>query len=137
MVVKSGKGIARQPTTVGRSTLVHGDCFEWMQGRKPESIHAIVTESPYGVQEYSEVEKAKGIAGLCAVWRVPPQFGDCKRMPLPRFARLTFHEHWSIRQYYAAWAKLVMRVLIPDGHIFLATHPLVSHLVYQTIRQLR
>jgi site-specific DNA-methyltransferase (adenine-specific) len=34
---------------IGRSLIVHADCFEWL-GRVPEnSIHAIVTDPPYGV----------------------------------------------------------------------------------------
>src|SRR6266568_881499 len=37
---------------IGRSLIVHADCFEWL-GRVPEnSIHAIVTDPPYGVKEY-------------------------------------------------------------------------------------
>lgn len=39
-------------TKVGRSRLIHADCFEWM-GRLPENaLHAIVTDPPYGVKEY-------------------------------------------------------------------------------------
>ncbi len=38
--------------TVGKSLILHADCFEWM-GRIPEnSIHGIVTDPPYGVKEY-------------------------------------------------------------------------------------
>jgi site-specific DNA-methyltransferase (adenine-specific) len=35
-------------TAVGRSLILHADCFEWL-GRIPEgSLHAIVTDPPSG-----------------------------------------------------------------------------------------
>jgi len=46
---------------IGRSLIVHADCFEWL-GRVPEnSIHAIVTDPPYGVKEYEfdQIEKGR------------------------------------------------------------------------------
>jgi DNA modification methylase len=37
---------------IGNSVLVHADCFEWMSRIVEDSIHAIVTDPPYGVKEY-------------------------------------------------------------------------------------
>ena len=35
------------------------DAFAWLEAREPCSVHAIVTDPPYGLKEYSEVEKIK------------------------------------------------------------------------------
>ena len=35
------------------------DCLDWMESRKENSIHAIVTDPPYGLREYSAKEKLK------------------------------------------------------------------------------
>jgi site-specific DNA-methyltransferase (adenine-specific) len=51
-------------------------------------------------------------------------------MPLPRFTTLTAKEQDEMREFFAEWARLVYRVLVPGGHVFIATNPLVSHLVY-------
>ncbi len=52
---------------IGRSHVVHADCFEWL-GRIPSnSLHAIVTDPPYGVKEYDfdQIEKrANGNGGI-------------------------------------------------------------------------
>jgi DNA modification methylase len=53
-------------------TLALSDCFEWMEAREANSIHAIVTDPPYGLKEYSEKEKGKLRAGRGGVWRIPP-----------------------------------------------------------------
>ena len=36
----------RQPFFFGRTTLIHGDCFAWLEERKNKSIHAVVTDPP-------------------------------------------------------------------------------------------
>src|SRR5713226_5718493 len=30
--------------------VVHGDCFDWMDHRDPGSVHAVVTDPPYGLK---------------------------------------------------------------------------------------
>lgn len=35
-----------------------------------------------------------------------------------------------MRDFFVEWARCVLRVLVPGGHVFIATNPLVSHLVY-------
>jgi len=49
---------------------------------------------------------------------------------LPRFTVLTSDDHASLRDFFTRWASLIYRVLVPGGHVFVATNPLVSHLVY-------
>jgi site-specific DNA-methyltransferase (adenine-specific) len=36
---------------IGLSRIVHADCFEWLSRIPENSIHAIVTDPPYGVKE--------------------------------------------------------------------------------------
>ena len=72
-----------------RYTLYQADCMDWMDSQLENSIHAIVTDPPYGLREYSTHEKAKLRSGQGGVWRIPPSFDGCKRNPLPRFTVLT------------------------------------------------
>jgi site-specific DNA-methyltransferase (adenine-specific) len=110
--------------------LVCGDCFDWMEQRAPNSIHAIVTDPPYGLREYTDEEKEKLRRGRGGVWRIPPTFDGCARSPLPRFTVLTEEDKASLRNFIARWALRAFRVLVPGGHVFIASNPLVSHLVY-------
>lgn len=122
---------APPPTVgVGRATLINVDCLDWMRARAPRSLHAVVTDPPYGLREFNEVEKAKLRAGRGGVWRIPPELDGCKRMPVPRFTTLRAGEQEAMRAFFRTWAELVHRVLVPGGHVFLACNPLVSHLVY-------
>jgi DNA modification methylase len=106
------------------------DCLEWMKLRPANSIHAIVTDPPYGLKEYTHEEKSKLRKGRGGVWRIPPSFDGCIRSPLPRFTVLTKEERASLRQFFCEFARRALRVLVPGGHLFIATNPLLSHLVY-------
>ncbi|MBK7828314.1 MAG: site-specific DNA-methyltransferase [Nannocystis sp.] len=119
-----------QALSVGRATLVHADCLEWLRERAANSIHAVVTDPPYGLREFNAVEQAKLRAGRGGVWRIPPALDGCKRMPLPRFTTLSGPEQLAMRGFFAEWARLILRVLVPGGHVLLAANPLVSHLAY-------
>jgi site-specific DNA-methyltransferase (adenine-specific) len=111
-------------------TLHLADAFEWMDSREAKSIHAIVTDPPYGLKEYTEIEKQKLRRGRGGIWRIPPSFDGCKRSPLPRFTVLDEADRTALRAFFAEFAKRAMRVLVPGGHVFIATNPLLSHLVY-------
>jgi len=106
------------------------DAFEWMEARQPNSIHAIVTDPPYGVKEYTETEKHKLRRGRGGVWRIPPAFDGCQRSPLPRFTVLTAADRSAMRSFFERFARSALRVLVPGAHVFIATNPLLSHLVY-------
>lgn len=110
--------------------LVHGDCFTWLDNRQSNSIQAVVTDPPYGLKEYTAEEKMKLRRGRGGVWRIPPTFDGCTRRPLPRFTVLDDEEKCQLRDFFARWAEKVFRVLVPGGHVFIATNPLLSHLVY-------
>ena len=109
--------------------LVHGDCFDWMKDQEPSSIHAIVTDPPYGLKEYTTKEKTKLRCGRGGVWRIPPAIGGCVRRPLPRFTVLSNKEKSQLSEFLGQWGSLAFRLLVPGGHIFIATNPLLSQLV--------
>ena len=71
---------------IGRSEIVHADRFEWL-GRLPESsLHAVVTDPPYGVKEFEAEQLDKRASGAGGVWRIPrltATFGCPCRASLP------------------------------------------------------
>jgi site-specific DNA-methyltransferase (adenine-specific) len=107
-----------------------GNCLHWMDAQRSGVVHAIVTDPPYGVREYTSEEKQKLRVGRGGVWRIPPSFDGCKRSPVPRFTVLTDSDLERLRQFFNAFATRAYRVLVPGGHLFIATSPLLSHLVY-------
>lgn len=106
------------------------DAFEWLRGRAENSIHAVVTDPPYGLLEYSEEQKRKLRKGRGGVWRIPPSFDGCERRPLPRFTVLKDQHKAELETFFSKLAVLLMPVIVPGGHVFIATNPLVSHFVY-------
>ncbi len=120
----------RQPFfQYGGTSLYFGDCFEVMREWDDNSVHAVVSDPPYGLVEYSEKEKYKLREGKGGVWRLPPSFDGCTRSPLPRFTTLSATDLKSLAGFFEAWGREALRVLVPGGHIFLASNPLVSHIV--------
>jgi hypothetical protein len=101
-----------------------------MDQQPANSIHAIVTDPPYGLKEYNSEEKRKLRRGKGGVWRIPPAFDGCVRSPLPRFTVLTEDDHSRLRQFFSDFAFRAFRILVPGAHVFIATNPLLSHLVY-------
>jgi site-specific DNA-methyltransferase (adenine-specific) len=106
------------------------NCLEWMDHQPANTIHAIVTDPPYGLKEYTHVEKEKLRKGRGGVWRIPPSFDGCVRSPLPRFTVLSEAERADLKRFFAEFARRALRILVPGGHLFIATNPLLSHLVY-------
>ncbi len=115
--------------------LVQADCFDWLEHRAPDSIHAVVTDPPYGLKEYSSEEKKKLRRGRGGIWRIPPTLNGYTRSPLPRFTVLTHEEKNSLQKFFTQWAIRIQRVLVPGGHVFIATNPLLSHLVYVALEE--
>lgn len=115
--------------------LHRADCLVWMRERAANSIHAIVTDPPYGLKEFTEVEKTKlrAGAGHGGVWRIPPSFDGAKRAPLPRFTILSDDEREQLSAFTARFAAEAIRVLVPGAHLLTAGNPLLSHLVYAPI----
>jgi site-specific DNA-methyltransferase (adenine-specific) len=124
--------LIKRGATSGRYSLHLGDCFAWMGRQGENSVHAIVTDPPYGLKEYTDIEKSKLRSGRGGVWRIPPSYDGCKRNPLPRFTVLREEELGKLREFFLKFAVCAGRVLVPGGHVIIATNPLLSHLVYQS-----
>jgi len=118
-------------TCLGTYEIVQADAFDWLEHAKPHSIHAVVTDPPYGLVEYTPRELEKMVRGRGGVWRIPPSFDGCRRRPLPRFTVLTEQDRAALRAFFEQLAVRLLRALVPGTHVFIATNPLVSHLVYE------
>jgi site-specific DNA-methyltransferase (adenine-specific) len=120
-----------KPTfTYGRARLYRADCIDWLHQRRPNSIHACLTDPPYGLVEYSRKEQHKLRNGNGGVWRLPPKLEDgYDRIPLPRFTILSKRQVEDIDEFFHQWARALIRVLVPGAHVLVATNPLVSFVV--------
>lgn len=112
-----------------RSMLFHGDCFEWLDSQDATSLHAVVTDPPYGIVEYSQREIEKLRNGKGGVWRVPPSFDGHKRSPLPRFTVLSWQDRLALEAFFKRLSTKLVRVLVPGANVIVATNPLLCHLV--------
>jgi hypothetical protein len=109
--------------------LIHANCFDWLRECPPHSLHAVCTDPPYGVLEFTEKEVAKLRAGRGGVWRLPPTIGGSRRDPLPRFTVLTEAQKSALRQFFHDWGKLLFPALVPGAHVCVAGHPMLQPLV--------
>lgn len=106
------------------------DAFKWLDECPPSTIHAIVTDPPYGLKEFSDGEKQKLRTGRGGVWRIPPSFDGCRRSPLPRFTILQESDLAALSHFFHEFARRAFRVLVPGAHVLVATNPLLSHVAY-------
>ena len=119
----------KPPFSVGRATLYHADCFDWLGQQADNSIQAVVTDPPYGLHEYTHEQQTKLRMGRGGVWRLPPSFDGHVRSPLPRFTTLTSEQLRFIRTFFFVWTRLLTPKLVPGAHVVVASNPLVSYLV--------
>jgi DNA modification methylase len=107
--------------------LVHGDARDWLADTSPNSVHAIVTDPPYGVREFSaeQVDKMRSENG--GVWRIRMKIGGHERKLLPRFTDLSPEERRNIRPFFHEFGQLFERILVPGGHVVIASSPLMMH----------
>ena len=117
--------------------MVHGDCFCWLEEREENSISAIVTDPPYGVKEYTKSEIDKQRKGRGGVWRLPPSFDGHRRQPVPRFSVINDDpkERKNVYDFFYRWGVLAIRVLVPGGHVFIASTPLLSDVLSSALRE--
>ncbi len=118
-----------KPLTFGGAELHHADCFDWLERQKENSIHAVVTDPPYGLHEYSPEQQVKLRSRKGGVWRIPPSFDGHARAPLPRFTTLTDVQREELRTFFFVWARLLLPKLVPGGHVVVASNPLLSFIV--------
>lgn len=116
--------------------IINADCFTWMREQEANSITAIVTDPPYGVKEYSEKEIKKQRNGKGGIWRLPPAFDGRVRKAVPRFSVINDDpkERKSVYDFFYKWATLSIRILVPGGHVFVASTPLLSDILSRAMR---
>jgi site-specific DNA-methyltransferase (adenine-specific) len=131
----AGVGAAAKPESgapaliEGQAVLHHADCFDWLEQCPPASIHAVITDPPYGLIEYSAKEQSKLRAGRGGVWRIPPAFDGHRRAPLPRFTTLSAADRLQLHAFFLRLAVLLGRVVVPGGNVIVAANPLLAHIV--------
>ncbi len=113
----------------GQARLVHQDCNAWLEAQAPNSIHAVVTDPPYGLIEYSDTEQDKLRQGRGGIWRIPPSFDGSQRAPLPRFTVLKPTDLEALERFFLAWGRSLLRVLVPGANVVVASNPLLSYIV--------
>ena len=130
------RGATERPQTLkkaaqflfGNSRLIHDDCFVWLDQQATNSIHAVVTDPPYGLLEYSAIEQGKLRTGRGGVWRIPPSFDGVTRSPLPRFTVLKSTDLDALEEFFLHWGRKIVRVLVPGANVVIASNPLLSYL---------
>ena len=116
-----------------RATLIHADCLDWLAQQPPRSIHAVVTDPPFGLHEFTDEEKDKLAVGRGGTWRIPPAIGGVRRMPVPRFTTLSTEDVLRLRTFFVRWTAQLVGALVPGAHVFVASNPLVSHVTFDAI----
>lgn len=113
--------------------IIHADCFEWLSRLPENSLHAIVTDPPYGVREYDDKELEKRAAGKGGIWRLPPAFDGSMRAPLPRFTALDARDRKRLTLFFFEWSRLILYALRPGGHVVIATNAFIAALLYEAL----
>lgn len=126
---EAAAGVRPPTVTAGSAALYEADCIQWLMGQPPNTIHAVVTDPPYGIVEYTPAQQAKLRAGQGGVWRIPPSFDGHVRSPLPRFTTLRPSDVRALGDFFYRWAAALLPVMVPGAHCVVATNPLMSHVV--------
>ena len=118
----------------GRATYVLADAISWLNDIPENSIHAVVTDPPYSLVEYAPKNHEKMRSGQGGVWRIPPSWDGARRKPLPRFTVLSTRETGDLHEFFGSLAEAVARALVPGGHVFIASNPLLSTTTFQAFQ---
>jgi len=100
--------------------LILGECLDHIRLLDADSLHAVCTDPPYGLVEFSANEVAKLRQGKGGIWRLPPDWDGCKRRPLPRFTILTADQKQAIEDFFRQWANVLNPKIRPGGHLLIA-----------------
>lgn len=113
----------------GGAEVFEADCLNWLRRQKPNIIHGVVTDPPYGLFEYTTEQQKKLRSGRGGVWRIPPAFDGVQRAPLPRFTVLSPQDLRALELFFFEWAQVLIPALVPGANVVVATNPLLSYLV--------
>ena len=113
----------------GKAQVFKCDCLDWLREQRPNSVHGVVTDPPYGLFEYSSEQQDKLRSGKGGVWRIPPSYDGVQRAPLPRFTVLSTQDLHALELFFLEWGKALLPVLVPGANVVVATNPLLSYVV--------
>ena len=119
----------RGPFHFGRAALFHANALRWLDEQPARGIHAVVTDPPYGLHEYTPAQQRKLRERRGGVWRLPPSFDGHRRSPLPRFTTLTPEQLVRLGVFFREWSRKLRPRLVPGAHVFVASSPLLSFIV--------
>lgn len=114
---------------IEKARLIEANCFDWLRACEPRSIHAVVTDPPYGILEYSPIEQSKLRKRKGGVWRIPPSFDGHRRAPLPRFTVLNEGDRQLLHDFFFEFGCLLVRATVPGANVVVASNPLFAHVV--------
>lgn len=116
---------------LGKYEITKTDAFVWLKERRTRSVHGVVTDPPYGIIEYTPEQLERRASGNGGIWRLPHDYDGCRRSPMPRFTILSSKDHERIKNFHDELAPLLLRVLVPGGHVIIASQNLLSHIVVE------
>jgi site-specific DNA-methyltransferase (adenine-specific) len=119
--------------TYSHTVIIQADCLEWLKRLPENTLHAVVTDPPYGIKEYDFDQLEKKDNGSGGTWRIPPSFDGHTRSPVPRFTALDEKERELVDNFFFEWGKQVTHSLRPGGHVFLASNSFLSQLVFSAL----
>lgn len=105
------------------------DSIEWLAKQRAKTFHAVVTDPPFGLSEYSAAELKKRRNGKGGIWRIPSRRDGANRQATPRFTVMDGHDRMGVLAFHLRLAPALFRVLVPGGHVIISSQCLVSHLV--------
>jgi len=110
--------------------LIHGNSFEVLEQEFPDNhFHAVVTDPPYGVIEFTRENVEKMRNGVGGVWRIPPELDGNERKPLPRFTVLDNEDKEMLQEFFQKLGDVLYDKLRPGGHVIIASTQLLMHYV--------
>lgn len=108
----------------------HANSLEWLREQPHEAFHAVCTDPPFGIVEFTakEVDKLRN-GNRGGIWRIPPKIGGSERAPLPRFTVLSATQREHVRTFFREFGEVLIPKMVPGGHVFLAGTPMLQYLV--------
>lgn len=107
----------------------HGDCRELMAAMEPDSVDAVVTDPPYGLEFMgAEWDRLDGAVLKHATERGGFQDGPSGGNPYSR-SRVEYGRSspQAMQAWHEAWAREALRVLKPGGHLLAFSGTRTSH----------
>jgi site-specific DNA-methyltransferase (adenine-specific) len=115
--------------------VINSDAFDWLAKRRANSIHAVVTDPPYGLIEYEPDQLRKRKNGSGGIWRLPHNYDGRERSPTPRFTVLGQNDLEKISEFHQSLAKGLNRVLVPGGHVVISSQTILSYIVMRAFSE--